>query len=490
MGASGVALAGCGMGRLVRPARTTVPAGDASTVGSPFAEPKALVSSNGELTLTLTAAAMSLPHGRSTRYALTYNGSTPGPTLRARPGDLLRITLQNDLEESTNLHFHGLGVTPAGNSDNPFIEVMPGTSFDYEIRIPKGHASGTFWYHPHHHGVVAPQVAGGLAGAIVIEDDIDDIPEISDSTERIIVLSDPKIGDTPTILEVTQAERRQGREGDAVLVNGALQPMIETTVGSMERWRIVNASASRYYELRLAGADMYLIATDQARFAAPINTDVLELTPGQRAEVLIPITSAGTSTLTTTSINRGMMSMMGGNDMAGMDHGSMHGQAGLGGTVAGLVTDVLTMKAEGSGSAPPLPASIRPDDPLTDDLVRRTREIAFGAMAMGDGEFTIDGKTFDHDRIDISTNLGAVEDWIITNKSMMMHPFHVHAWPFRVVRRSGGKADHGWRDTVNLAAGETVTLRIPMDKYMGKTVYHCHILDHEDLGMMGVLDVS
>jgi FtsP/CotA-like multicopper oxidase with cupredoxin domain len=109
----------------------------------------------------------------------------------------------------------------------------------------------------------------------------------------------------------------------------------------------------------------------------------------------------------------------------------------------------------------------------------------------GGRSFTIDGKSFDPARTDISTKLGRVEDWTITNSSMMDHPFHLHVWPFQVVARTdGAPITPGWKDTVNVPAGQSVTVRVPMTDIAGRTVYHCHILDHEDLGMMGVIKVT
>ncbi len=130
--------------------------------GEALVEPAVLASSGGLLTVHLTAAPGVRLAGRRTS-ALGYNGSSPGPTLRVHPGDLLRIRLTNNLDQPTNLHTHGLYVSPVGNSDNPFISVEPGASFDYAYRIPPDHPPGTLWYHPHHHGHVAGQIFGGLA---------------------------------------------------------------------------------------------------------------------------------------------------------------------------------------------------------------------------------------------------------------------------------------------------------------------------------------
>jgi FtsP/CotA-like multicopper oxidase with cupredoxin domain len=126
---------------------------------SEFAQPNELSSSAGRLAVTLVAAPATVPYGDGRRWALTYNGSTPGPTLRVRPGDELTITLDNRLDTPTNLHTHGLHVSPEGDSDNVFVMVDPGQQHTYRYQIPPDHPSGTFWYHPHHHGQVAPQPA-------------------------------------------------------------------------------------------------------------------------------------------------------------------------------------------------------------------------------------------------------------------------------------------------------------------------------------------
>ena len=108
----------------------------------------------------------------------------------------------------------------------------------------------------------------------------------------------------------------------------------------------------------------------------------------------------------------------------------------------------------------------------------------------GDGQLTIDGRTFDPERVDITTSLGTVEDWVLTNTSTMDHPFHLHVWPFQVVDGGDARAERAWRDTVNVPAGGSVRIRIPFRDLAGRTVYHCHILDHEDLGMMGTIDTQ
>lgn len=136
--------------------------------GYGLAEPQVLASRDGLLDVRLVAAPRVRLAGRDT-MGWGFNGTSPGPTLRVRPGDMLRVRLVNHIDQPTNLHTHGLHVSPSGNSDNPFITIEPGGSHDYAIRIPAGHPAGTFWYHPHHHGTVADQIFAGLVGALLVE---------------------------------------------------------------------------------------------------------------------------------------------------------------------------------------------------------------------------------------------------------------------------------------------------------------------------------
>jgi FtsP/CotA-like multicopper oxidase with cupredoxin domain len=476
-GAALLGLAACSSGRATS---GRAPAGT-DVAETPFVGPSELRSEHGSLAVTLVAKATTVAWAGGVRYALAYNDSVPGPTLRVRAGDTLTITLRNELDDPTNLHTHGLHVSPDGASDNIFVMVDPGASHTYTYVIPADHPSGTYWYHPHHHGFVAAQLAGGLAGVIVVEDELDDLPAVAATTERILVVSDPTIGTSKAVLSVSGMAQMLGREGDEVLVNGQLRPVVSATAGTTERWRLVNASASRYYRLVLDGGSMSLMASDHGRLESPVAIESLLLTPGQRAEVLVPLHEAGTLTLRTEAVVR-----------SGMGGGMGGGMMGGGGNLSGAA-DLLSVQIAAGGAAPALPAALRPVADPSSLAVSNTRELSLGAMGMGmSGRmFVIDGRTFDANRIDQQVAFGAVEDWTIRNVSMMDHPFHLHVWPMWVMSRSDGSAaDPGWRDTVNVPAGQSVTVRIRFVDFDGTAVYHCHILDHEDLGMMGMIDVA
>lgn len=470
-GATGLVLAtACGG----QPRSRTSVAGASSDVPTDgiWSEPPVLASQGGLLEATLTVAPAVVPYGSGKRWALTVNGTTPGPTLRLRPGDRLRLTLENRMEYATNLHTHGLHVSPSGNADNPFLEIAAGKSLVYEMSLPKDHPGGLFWYHPHLHHHVAEQLFAGFLGAIVVEDGFDATPEIAAAKERIVLLHDalPAAGEA----QVMRASKMQGREGSVVLVNGQPAPDLSAVAGSLERWRLLNASPSRFLRLKLEGHALSLIGTDGGRLAASRELDAISLVPGERAEVLVQPAQPGTYQFATGAVDRGSMGM-------GMGMGGGR-QANSG------AANVLRFNVTGeAASARPPVLSTRYDD-LAQATPDRTRNVV---LSMSGGmSFFIDGRQYDPARVDIRARLNSVEDWTVRNTSTMDHPFHLHVWPFQVLAQSNGNPPAGWKDVVNVPAGGWVRLRVRFAGIAGKTVYHCHILDHEDLGMMGVIEVA
>ncbi|MFN3255395.1 MAG: multicopper oxidase family protein [Ilumatobacter sp.] len=429
-----------------------------------FRQPEVLRSENGRLDVTLTAAPGTFQGAIG--GALAYNGAPVGPTLLIRPGDRLGVTLRNDLDAPTNLHTHGLNVSPVGQGDDVFATIGAGEERSYVYDVPADHPSGTFWYHPHLHGSVAAQVAAGLFGAIIVEDEVDDRADMAAMTERLFVLNDPiGIG-----REASPMDGMHGRTGEAVRVNGVVQPVIASVAGGLERWRVVNASATRPLSVSVPGVVLHLIASDGGRLSSTRSLDGLVLVPGERAEVIVEIPSA-------------VEELAIGSDGAGQP------LAVLAPTV-GQSTELPT-----TGGTLEVPDGLGESVSVGAELVVRERtltlgvDMGMGSMMYGDSglEFTIDGIAFDPQRTDITVEAGTVEEWRIVNATGMDHPFHLHAWPFSVV---GDDAWPGWKDTVNVPGSGEVVIRIPFVGRTGRTVYHCHILDHEDLGMMGVVDVQ
>lgn len=457
----------------------TSPGSASAGTAEAFRQPSELRSTDGLLQLRLEAARGLVALAGLTVTANTYNGGIPGPTLRVKPGDRLRVSFHNGLDEATNLHVHGLHVSPAGNGDNPFVSVAPGESFDYEYQLPADHPPGLYWYHPHHHGSVADQVFGGLYGAILVED----LEAIENARERILVISDTTLDAFGSVAEVSSMQQMLGREGQLVLVNGQLGPQLEARPAERERWRILNACVSRYVALRLDGQQMQLLARDSGRLASPEVADEVLLAPGNRADVLVTM-SDGVSVLESVPYDRG--------DPGGMMGGMMGGSAP---STDRIPLATLTVDGDPVAASTRIPAASESRDLRASDVVTQ-RELTL-AMGMGGGmdggsmmSFTIDGREFDPDRIDTVVAAGSVEEWTITNTSSMDHPVHLHVWPMQVVEIDERSIDMiRWQDVVNVPARGRAKVRIAFDDFTGRSVYHCHILDHEDLGMMGVIEV-
>ena len=473
IGAAGVLVGGTGL-VLGQTPGLSQSSGLIRATGENLIEPKVLRSSSGSLKTRLTAAAGRVSIAGRDASALSYNGGVPGPTLILRAGDVLGVTLDNQLDATTNLHVHGLHVSPEGNSDNVLLAIEPGATFDYEYALPQNHPPGVYWYHPHHHGTVAGQVFGGLYGAIIVEDESKDAIPVS--RERVLVISDITLDSGGQIPAASAMDQMMGREGAIVLVNGQALPNLAIEASGRERWRVVNACTSRYLKLRLDDQILQLVGIDSGRFERPRDVEEVVLAPGNRADLLVTLVS-GQSVLRTLPFDRGGTGMMGG------------------GAVASSGADLLTLNVTSSSTSivpPPVPDQLAQRD-LRSEPVTGRRELTFAmGMGMGSGmmSFTVDGQPFDPARVDTLVRAGAIEEWTLTNTSPMDHPIHLHVWPMQVVDPPGGQGDlPQWQDVVNVPAFSSVTVRIPFEGFTGKTVYHCHILDHEDLGMMGVIEV-
>ena len=446
----------------------------APEAGGQLSEPESLRSADGLLRVRLEAAEGPLTIADRQATAYGYNGSLPGPTLRVRPGDRLQVQLVNRLDAPTNLHVHGLYVSPEGNGDNVFVAVQPEESFHYDYQLPEDHPPGVYWYHPHHHGMVADQVFGGLYGAIVVED----VEELPVTRERVLVVSDITVDGAGRLQQPSTMARMLGREGELVLVNGQVRPTFTARPGERERWRIVNACAARYVRLRLDGQRLDLLGIDSGRFPESRRVEEVVLATGNRVDLLVTAVE-GASSL----------------EALGVDRGGVGGM--MGGSVSGDIGPLATFRVAGAAVSSLLPVPFRPQPrDLRGVEPGARRRVVFGmGMGMGAGmgsggmSFTIDGREFDADRVDQTVALGTVEEWTIVNTSPMDHPMHLHVWPMQIVTEGGRPVeDVCWQDVVNTPAGGEVTVRISFDQFGGRTVYHCHILDHEDNGMMKVIE--
>lgn len=458
--------------------------------------------------------------GFGTANTRTYNAMIPGPTLRLRGGDRLSLTQINGLPpnpagpemhnrphsfNSFNLHTHGLHVSPAGTADNVFLEFAPRAhdgdpepQYVSTIDIPQDHPAGTFWYHPHLHGAVTEQVSGGMAGVLIIEGDVDRVPEIAAAAEVVVCINELKLtkksevdfnGD-PQITAATPV----------FTVNGVVNPTIFMRPGEVQRWRLVAATAFTRLPLSLTGdpgrhPGMYQIAMDGITFRAPVATETVALSQGNRADVLV--------------------------------RGALPGRYEL--RAAGVPDPLMTVVVEGEPICPPmdlpkrLPQGKRfiSERDVTDPDARREVRFHVDRGVFPDPDFpnayrllgthptpaTDPNKPpndptyglFDPDFVNHTLRLNRVERWTITTDELMAsmsHPFHLHTNHFLITHKNGVPLDPPiWQDTLGVAGGSSsdqpadlYTILVEYKDYTGRAVLHCHLLPHEDLGMMQVID--
>ncbi|NES89110.1 MULTISPECIES: multicopper oxidase family protein [Okeania] len=431
-------------------------------------------SQDGLLEVNLIASINKINLGNKQAYVLNYNGQIPGPRLEAKPGDTIRINFTNKLPQPTNIHYHGLHIPITGNADNVFLKIAPGDRLTYQFQIPQNHPAGLFWYHPHFHGLTAEQLFGGLAGLFIVRGELDEIPEVKAAEEKFLVLQDFALDRRGNLLPSQELSIMTGREGDLITVNGQSSPNLTIPSQGLLRLRILNASTSRFYRLSLEEHPFYLIATDGGALTEPIEMSELLLTPGERADILIQANrEPGKYRLLNLPYKRVGMGMMGRN--------APENQPQV----------LATVSYDTKVAVVPLPTKLIPVEALPKAQKVRHFQMNHGMIPSQGMAFVFNGQPYQLERIDTQVQLNTVEDWELINTGIMDHPFHVHGNAFQVVSRNGKPEPYlAWKDVVLVRPGEKVLIRIPFRDFPGKTVYHCHILDHEDLGMMGNLEIQ
>lgn len=438
------------------------------------AAPRVMVDTNPapdvvEVELTASIARLSLVPGLETDvYA--YDGGIPGPVLEAREGDRVIVHFTNRLPESTSVHWHGVHL-PVESDGSPFDLVAPGESRVYTFTPGPGSA-GTYWYHPHPHHHTASQVARGLYGGLVVRAADDPLP--SSLTEQLLVLSDNRFNadgslDLPAPTDpAARTDFENGREGDVLFVNGEVMPTIRMRAGEVQRWRVVNASAGRYYRLAIPGHTLLHVGSDGGLFERAREVDEILLATGERVELLVRGSAApGTRAV-----------------LQSLPYDRYIPQTRPLGWE--LPRDLLTVEYTDEAPVAPiaLPERLRPIEPLDPTAATATR-----VMVMTQG--FINGATMDMSRVDVSARVGATEIWQIENLVGMDHPFHLHGFQFQVLDRNGvPEPFRSWKDTVNVPRHETARFIVRYDDHPGKWMFHCHILNHEDHGMMGILELT
>lgn len=395
----------------------------------------------------------------SVTRAWAFNGQVPGPVIEARVGDVLEVRLTNRLPEPTVIHWHGLRV-PAAMDGTDMVQqpVAPGGTFTYRFALPD---AGTFWYHPHMNETV--QLERGLYGALVVRGP--DEPVLD--AERVLVLDDVALDRSGQVKPPGGLiERHDGRQGSTRLVNGRKEPELTMAAGQIERWRIVNASSARYVRLSIGGRPFTLIGTDGGLIDAPVTMSEILLTPGDRVDLAVGPFAEG-DVLSIDALRYDRM------------------------TVARARDERFAVLRVGRGapSGARIPESLRRIEPLMTGKLTPTREVHLGFKASfrRGVEFVVNKEPHHRDR---PVKVGELQVWDVVNDTMMDHPFHLHGFFFQVLEVNGEPpAFRSWEDTVNVPPKGRVRIAWVADDRPGEWMYHCHILEHHESGMMGHFEV-
>ena len=387
----------------------------------------------------------------------SFNGmSVLGPTLRLRTGDSVVISVTNELDETTTTHWHGADV-PAEDDGGPHSLIEPGKTWvaDFDVIQP----AATLWYHPHAHGLTAEHVYHGAAGLIIIEDDnpagtllpatygVDDIP---------VIIQDRDFTDDSQ-LDFAIDNSEEGNLDGVLTVNGTINPYVETPMG-LVRLRLLNGSQARIYQLSVEGSDMTKIASDGGYLASPVVIEQLVLAPGDRAEIIVNV-GVESAALVDSTFGR-----------------------------------VLELRPNGSATG----TGMLPDKLATIERISESEITVDRSFHMGDARnfwefdasWAINGVQFDMSRIDVKVQLGDTERWTLFSDDGE-HVFHPHQIQFQILAINGEPPppeESGWEDSVLVNAGREVVIAARFNTYAAEDtpyMFHCHILDHEDLGMMG-----
>ena len=444
--------------------RTNPQAADAT---EPLTTPLEYRSQNGELNVTLEARETPVRLGKEVIHGATYNGAYGGPVLRLKPGDVLHLRLVNHLPQATNMHFHGLEVSPLGHGDNAMHMVGPGETWDYVIPIPKDHPPGVYWFHTHAHSFAERQLMGGLSGTLVIEGFQDEVPATKPLRERLFALKEFSPDRKGDLNRVPKPFHR-----DIKTINGQLMPRIDIQPGETQLWRFSDQTANTYFRLRLEGHAFTVIGRDSQPVVHPERVTELMIGPAQRADVLVTAGPAGAYKLISEMTSTGPV-----------------------GDIFPAQNMALLVSARDPGQPPPAPLGpvevAQTGTPIPGDHIDAQRVIIFSEDPVT-GLFFINHATFDHTRVDLKVPLGSIEEWTVRNSSAELHTFHIHQVKFQVISLNGRPVPFdGLVDTVNVPIHGEVKIRLAFTdpKIVGRFMYHCHILEHEDKGMMGQIEV-
>lgn len=399
------------------------------------------------------------------------NGSFLGPVLRMNEGEDIRINVTNSLNEKATLHWHGFNL-PASADGGPHQVIEPGNTWSPEFKVRE--KASTMWYHSHLMGKTAEQVWAGIAGMIIIDDDHTpdlDLPKTYGIDDLPIALQDRFIRADGTMpYAPSMHDTMMGMTGNIPMVNGTVGAYFDATT-SLVRLRLLNASNGSIYTIGFSDGRLFKkIGTDGGLLASPVEVQLITMGPGERAEIVVDLSDGQDVTLT---------------------HFVRTSQTEVSPEFAFLELRPAPDKTTSN----PLPTSLATlPVPVASDA-KNTRQFVLDMQGMMMGQFTINGTQMDINVINEVIKKDTLEIWEISNRSRMSHPFHIHNTQFRLLDRNGRPVEpheDGLKDTVLLRPGESLRILISFEHYSNPDLpymYHCHILEHEDAGMMGQFTV-
>jgi spore coat protein A, manganese oxidase len=409
-------------------------------------------------TITESQASASIVPGKTTPV-WTYNGKYPGPTIKATQGRTVKVHVVNNLPENTNVHLHGAHV-PSTSDGGPIDPIVPGASRDYVY--PNQQTPRTMWYHDHGMDTTGAHVYKGLAGFYLLSNSQEQSLNLPSGANDIpLMLQDRSFNlDGTLAYSMDRSSMRTGFTGDTQLVNGVVQPFLKVPKAKV-RFRLLNGANGRYYQLKLSnGQSFKQIGNESGLFSAPQQRSSITLAPAERADIVIDFSTLAIGTSVTLT-NSGWGGWNSTGDPIRFD-------------VASTVTDTSTV---------PSTLTTFTKIPTSQSTVNRTFQID-----QNNDEWQFNGKGYDPNRIDANVALNSTETWTFDNRSGQDHPIHIHDVDFQVLSIDGSPppADQAqWKETVNVPGRKAVKVIAKFSNYSGTYVFHCHILEHEDMRLMG-----
>ncbi len=406
------------------------------------------------------------------------NGPYLGPTVRLRRGEDVDLIVRNDMDEMTTMHWHGAHVPPRMDG-TPHQKIQSGTSWTASFEVHQ--QAAPLWYHPHPHGTTGRHSYRGIAGFMWIDDDNSealDLPKTYGVDDIPLVIQDRLFDDDGALVF---AINQGAVYGDTMLVNGTWSPFLQVEARRI-RLRLLNGSNARIYYIGFDdNREFHQTATDGGFLETPLQTNRVTLAPGERAEILVDF-SDGAEVVLKSYPEAGLLDTIG-SFFVGLGNGHLD------------LLKIVPGPAKRASHA--LPERLDTIARIKASDAAKTRPMVLGGPLQGGGPAgpgvgpPINGKIMDMERMDEVVRLGDTEIWEVSNPGGQAHPFHVHLVQFQILDRNGqppGGAELGWKDTVLVPAGDTVRIIMRFDRYADPQVpymYHCHIMEHEDAGMMG-----